>query len=397
MKIYNEWMTDYEYFGGDYPNNVLLDDAKRRFEIQKTSLEGRDAIVDGVEERIVAQNHTNPLNQSKYDKKLSFNIDSNVHTGSIIEFDNKIWLVVSKIFDKQAYKVGSVLECINTLNLHQNGILYQIPYVVFDNIALTRMGYDTNTYFSTPNSKMMIMVADDSITRQIQRSDIFMLYDIDGIQDNYEVIDVNRVRNSGLIIFEMAWASDKQTLPNYSIQITNGTDIQLTLTQTIQLNVQVYKDNVLLSPTPSEIVYNSSDESIITVSNTGEVQAIFEGDAKITVSYGNVSTSININVSNIAQDNFTYEIVGEDSIVKNYSKNYIANKYNNGVLVQDTEFDFSIIADDVPENAYTLTIISDTECSIKANANTYYITLRAMDRIDNTQYSDKIIKLRNIF
>lgn len=397
MKIYNEWMTDYEYFGGDYPNNVLLDDAKRRFEIQKTSLEGRDAIVDGVEERIVAQNHTNPLNQSKYDKKLSFNIDSNVHTGSIIEFDNKIWLVVSKIFDKQAYKVGSVLECINTLNLHQNGILYQIPYVVFDNIALTRMGYDTNTYFSTPNSKMMIMVADDSITRQIQRSDIFMLYDIDGIQDNYEVIDVNRVRNSGLIIFEMAWASDKQTLPNYSIQITNGTDIQLTLTQTIQLNVQVYKDNVLLSPTPSEIVYNSSDESIITVSNTGEVQAIFEGDAKITVSYGNVSTSININVSNIAQDNFTYEIVGEDSIIKNYSKNYIANKYNNGVLVQDTEFDFSIIADDVPENAYTLTIISDTECSIKANANTYYITLRAMDRIDNTQYSDKIIKLRNIF
>lgn len=397
MKIYNEWMTDYEYFGGDYPNNVLLDDAKRRFEIQKTSLEGRDAIVDGVEERIVAQNHTNPLNQSKYDKKLSFNIDSNVHTGSIIEFDNKIWLVVSKIFDKQAYKVGSVLECINTLNLHQNGILYQIPYVVFDNIALTRMGYDTNTYFSTPNSKMMIMVADDSITRQIQRSDIFMLYDIDGIQDNYEVIDVNRVRNSGLIIFEMAWASDKQTLPNYSIQITNGTDIQLTSTQTIQLNVQVYKDNVLLSPTPSEIVYNSSDESIITVSNTGEVQAIFEGDAKITVSYGNVSTSININVSNIAQDNFTYEIVGEDSIIKNYSKNYIANKYNNGVLVQDTEFDFSIIADDVPENAYTLTIISDTECSIKANANTYYITLRAMDRIDNTQYSDKIIKLRNIF
>ena len=334
--------------------------------------------------------------KDSYIKTVFMQPDNNIKVGDIIEFDNKKWLCIDADFNG-VNQTGVINECKHEFALHQNGILYQIPYVVFDNIALTRMGYDTNTYFSTPNSKMMIMVADDSITRQIQRSDIFMLYDIDGIQDNYEVIDVNRVRNSGLIIFEMAWASDKQTLPNYSIQITNGTDIQLTSTQTIQLNVQVYKDNVLLSPTPSEIVYNSSDESIITVSNTGEVQAIFEGVAKITASYGNASTSININVSNIAQDNFTYEIVGEDSIVKNYSKNYIANKYNNGVLVQDTEFDFSIIADDVPENAYTLTIISDTECSIKANANTYYITLRAKDRIDNTQYSDKIIKLRNIF
>lgn len=133
MKIYNEWMTDNEYFGEDYPNNKLVDDAKYRFEIQKQSNEGKDALVDGVSERIVAQNHTNPLNQVKYDKKLSFDITSNVHTGSLIEFDDKKWLVTSMIFDKQAYKVASVQECNNTLRFYnKTGILFTVPCIFTD-------------------------------------------------------------------------------------------------------------------------------------------------------------------------------------------------------------------------------------------------------------------------
>ena len=75
-------MTDNEYFGDEFSNDVLLRDAKIRFEEQRSSLEGRNALVDGASEKIVVQNHTNPLNQSRYDKKLSFDLSSNVHTGS---------------------------------------------------------------------------------------------------------------------------------------------------------------------------------------------------------------------------------------------------------------------------------------------------------------------------
>ena len=38
MRIYNEWMSDKDYFGDNYPNNMLLNDAKIRFEIQKKVL-----------------------------------------------------------------------------------------------------------------------------------------------------------------------------------------------------------------------------------------------------------------------------------------------------------------------------------------------------------------------
>ena len=77
MKLRQNWMTDNEYFDGDYPNNLILDDAVRRFETQRDqSLEGRNVIIDGIEERVVLQMHTNMLNQVKYDYKIHCNRDS---------------------------------------------------------------------------------------------------------------------------------------------------------------------------------------------------------------------------------------------------------------------------------------------------------------------------------
>ena len=90
MKLRQNWMTDNEYFDGDYPNNLILDDAVRRFETQRDqSLEGRNAIIDGIEERVVLQMHTNMLNQVKYDYKIHCNRDSLIHRGSIVNIDRE--------------------------------------------------------------------------------------------------------------------------------------------------------------------------------------------------------------------------------------------------------------------------------------------------------------------
>ena len=401
MKLYQEWMTDYEYFGDDYPNNVLLDDAKRRFEMQKQSLEGKNALIDGISERIVVQNHTNPLNQSKYDKKLSFDIESKVRTGSIVEFDNKKWLVVSKIFDKQAYKVGSVLECINTIQLNKDGILYDIPYVVFDNTALTRMGTESTKFFDVPQSRMMIMIQDNSINRQINRSDVFTLYDKDGVKDNYEILDINRARVPGLIIFELQWSAENQEIPTYSISITNGTDIQLTLAHTLQLNVQVYKDDELISPTPSQIIYKSSDNSIAEVDNTGLIQSINEGDAIITVKYGDLSTNINISVVDDAENNYIARIVNSPtSIVKGWSENFIGKFYNNGIDINTEETHFYLTADDGVSDTTLATITyQDTNgnCTILAGNKTGYVKLWFKNTDESIVSEPYRIKICNIY
>ena len=175
MIIRNGWATDKDYFAGDYPNNVLLADAKARFELQKTSLEGKSALVDGVSEKIVAQNHTNPLNQAKYDKKISFDITSSAHTGSILVFDGITWIVTSKMFDKMAYKVGSVLECNNMLKwLDDFGVIQSCPAFI-QNKSLYTTGIDTNRFITTPDSKLNGMIPVNSDTINLKRDKRFLL------------------------------------------------------------------------------------------------------------------------------------------------------------------------------------------------------------------------------
>lgn len=221
MNHRTEWMSDKDYFGSDYPNNILLDDAKRRFEIQKKSLEGRDALIDGVFEKIVAQNHTNPLNQSRYDKKLSFDVTSEVRTGSIVEFDDKVWLVVSKIFDKQAYKVCSVLECSTTLTFHKDSISYSIPCVIESQVRLYSLGEESNKFFTTLKDEVIIRIPNNETSLMLDVNDVLKIG-----KWNYKVIDMNDIIENGLWILKVKTISKEETAPiPLPTPITDGVQI----------------------------------------------------------------------------------------------------------------------------------------------------------------------------
>lgn len=397
MKIRNEWMSDKDYFGEDYPNNILLECGVERFKIQKYSLEGRFALIDGdKEERIVVQNHTNPLNQAKYDKKISFDIDSNIHTGSILEFDNKVWLVVSKIFDKLAYKVCSVLECNNTLSFYSplTSTIHLIPCYIDSNVRLYSMGEQDSRFVSIPDSTIIVRVPNTPITKEIKRNDIFKLSYI----DNYKIVDINSVIEPGLIVFKMDWCSEEQILPIYTISILNKTPLQIAQSQSLTLNVAIYKDGELLTSPPT-YSFSSSNEEIATTDEHGEITALGLGIVTFAVtldSDNSVSNSVDVEIIADEVDNFTYTIEGSTDIIKNYSQNYTAEKYNNGVLIEGTEFTFVVIPGTTPINTYTLNVINSDECNITANSATYYITLRAIDN-SNNEYVEKQIKLKSLF
>ena len=299
MKLYNEWMTDNIYFDGDYANNKLLDDAIYRFEQQKQSLEGKDALTDGVPERIVVQNHTNPLNASKYDKKCSFDIQSKVHTGSLIEFDEKKWIVISKIFNKMAYKVGSVLECNNTITLNKNHISHNIPCIIESSVRLYQLGEKDNKYLSEPSTNIIIRVPNNDITRLIKRSDVYKI----GMQ-NYRVVDVNDVIEPGLLVLKMEFALSEQPKDSIvTVTILNGEEVNMNYqSQTLQLNVEVKIDGETISN--PEITYTSSNEEIATVDENGLVTTILNGICTITATYNDVSDSIDINSVTIIPDDF---------------------------------------------------------------------------------------------
>ena len=202
MKIRNEWMTDELYFGENYPNNIILEDAIRRFEAQRDeSLEGRDAEVDGNDERIVVQSHTSIGNQTRYDKKIHCNLSSQVHVGSIVKFDDKIWMVVSKVFDNLAYKTTSVMECNNSIGA--------IPVIIESQVRLYAMGIWDEKYFPLPESNIIMMIPDTDAAKAIKRNDVYNLSE----QDNYEVIDINRVIMPGIIVAKLEWTAKEPVLP----------------------------------------------------------------------------------------------------------------------------------------------------------------------------------------
>lgn len=399
MKLYQEWMTDNEHFGDDYSNNVLLEDAKRRFEVQKQSLEGKDALVDGISERIVVQNHTNPLNQSKYDKKISYNTDSNVHTGSIVEFDDKKWLVVSKIFDKQAYKVGSVLECNNSITFYyKSGISWvsaEIPIVIDSNIRLYSMGEDDGKFISVPDTNIIVRMANNEITSKIKRDDVFKI----GTQ-NYKVVDVSDIIEVGLLVLKMEFNESEQVVPenDYSILILNGEEVTLYggESSTLQLNVQCKLEGVIVDN--PIVTYASSNELCCTVDDTGLVTTTGTGSSIITATYGNSTDTIKINSLMSIEDKFEIIISPSDtSIYTNKTKTFTASVTNNGVDMPYHGVDWSLVNVDGTNNVYCTYTISGRDITIIAkNIINKSIRIRATLSVDENVYKEQIITIRSL-
>ncbi|MCK9330245.1 MAG: hypothetical protein M0Q94_10265, partial [Candidatus Cloacimonetes bacterium] len=117
----------------------------------------------------------------------------------------------------------------------------------------------------------------------------------------------------------------------------------------------------------------------------------------ITASYNDVSDSIEITVTETELHNYTYSLSSAsapDTEIKiNQSKNYTAQKYDNGVSIEQT-FVFSVVGD---ISVYELNIIDGNNCSIKALKANYNITLKAVDDSDGSKFIEKNISLKSLF
>ncbi len=397
MNIRKEWMSDNQYFGNNYPNNLLLDEAKRRFDVQRyQSLEGYDVIIDGVTERVVIQNHTNSLNQSKYDKKIHCTIDSNIHTGSIVEWQNKKWLVVSKIYDNLAYKTASILECNSTLNVYKNSILYKVPCIVEDAIRLYSMGADENKYIIQPSTDIIIRVPNNEVTTLIKRDEVYQI----GLS-NYKVVDISDIINPGLLILKCTWSAEDQHLPNYSINILNGDNIQVNISDSFQIQCEVLDGDKVLSPTPP-LVYASSDETIAIIDESGVVNILSTGVVTFTVSLKdneNIKNSIIVEFIDEPQHNYMVIISGNTSIVKGRTATYTAKFTDNGIPVSMlSEF---WLTDDLG-NPTTLATITEHDsvantCVVTAGNTLGYVKLWCKDTEGKVEPQFLRIQIKNIF
>ena len=393
MNTRQEWLNNTDLTSQFYSAEETINEVKENFDIRRYySAEGADVIIDGIECRALVQYFTNPLNQAKYDRKLHVPMEININTGSIVDYDGYKWLVTGSIDDIQAYKTAGMVKSNNTLIIHKNNTSYQIPCIISKSLSLNT---EDNQYIETVDNSLYLTVSNTSINQQINVNDIYEI----GLYNYYISSVADDISNPGLLIFKMKYSEVEQETHIFTLEILNGTTIDIQQGTILQLNINIYDNQILVSPLPS-LIFTSSNELIANVDENGLVTTYDVIDnCDITVSLDSDSSVfdiININVIDVPQDNITYELLGNVDIIKGCSQTYMAKKYNNGILVEGAEFTFSIIPGTTSVNAYTLNIIDNDQCSITANLSTYYIILRAVDN-SNGEFVEKSIRLKNLF
>lgn len=336
--------------------------------------------------------------------------------GDMYQFNGFYWITVDTGRVETPTNSCQLERCNATLKFYDtNGDYNEIPC-----IAQSKQVYDVqrDKYIWIPDGKMRVLVKYCDVSKKINLDRRFILNGLPWRVGSKDTVTYVR-NNQGYM--EMFFASDAES-PNddmtneiadsliqkavYSLSVLNGSSIQVDISNSLQLDVQVIKTidgvSTVISPTPS-IVYSSSDITIVTVDSNGLVTFLQIGTVTITAKLSSDNTvQSNISVEGVSTPQNNYTIVLEstsqpDTEIKlNSSKTYSASLYNNSVLVSDSLFDFVLDQGSTPSSAFVYSVLSDNSVQITCKQYTYNLVLTAYLRSDHNVMQTKTIKLRGL-
>lgn len=349
--------------------------------------------------RVVGKFNAETLSRrnDNYQKIIFRTPDYEVKVGDIFEFDGAKWICTDVTYTTVS-KSCTVTKSHYDLNVYKNGILYKLPYVIENSSNLSDLSVSENRYLVVPDGVLYIKVPNNSISQLINRDDIYKLSDV----DNYKVIDINRVKQPGLLIIELQWTAEEQHLPNYSINILNGDNIQVNVSDSLQIQCEVLDGDIVLSPTPP-LVFSSSDETIATIDNNGVVSILGMGIVTFTVSLkSDINTKDNITVEfvDVLQHNYVVTISGNTSIVKGKTATYTATFTDNGQVITQESF-FYLTGDDGVSTTTLATITSQNSvnntCVVTAGNTIGYVKLWCKNTAGTIISRPYRIQIKNLF
>ena len=325
-------------------------------------------------------------------KRLLCYPDETISIGDIIIWDSENWICTKTDTTSQVSDVGIISKSNNTLTIYKNNTSYQIPCIISKSLSLNT---EDNQYIETVDNSLYLTVSNTPTNQQINVNDIYNI----GLQNYYISSVPDDISNPGLLIFKMKYSEVVQEEHVYTIEILNGTIIDIQESTTLQLNINVYDNQILISPLPS-LTFTSNNELIANVNENGLVTAYDVIDnCDITVSLdsdSSVFNSININVIEDVQNNITYTLTStslpDNEIIITQTKTYTIQKYNNGIPIEQN-FSFNVVGDSL---SYQLIIVDGNNCSVKCLKSGSVITLKAIDD-NNGEIVVKDIRLKNLF
>ncbi|MEK4427825.1 Ig-like domain-containing protein [Paenibacillus sp. FSL M7-0802] len=322
--------------------------------------------------------------------------------GDLVIWKDKTWLC-NHVDDMDIYHRGVILICYSTLKwLDDQGEIQETPFS-FKSDTSSSFGIQEGRILMMPNERRQITVQKNNQTEKIKKNRRFI---IDGRA--WKTVGINRLID-GLINLtleeqdlipadnlDLSIADFMGNIADYQLRVLNVKDIvAIEENQTLQLNVELTNNSKVIE-VYEQITYSVADETIISVSPTGLVSPLKKGTSKITISFRNISQTIQINVTSSTTNNYTAQIIGDDFIKYNMTKSFTCSFKDNGIDRQEKARFWLTETDSVTPTTLATLIEQDGQvCKIKANNKKGRVILH-VENSTRLAYTTKAIEIKSL-
>ncbi|MDY7992411.1 hypothetical protein UY286_15550 [Paenibacillus polymyxa] len=362
--------------------------------------------INGMRQLALIQDATNTIQMT--DEKI-IRAATPLHTGDSVDYRDERYLITSQVDRNEKSCRGRMRKCNQSLALNWNGKVRWFDAVVEARTFST----ETGKVISIPEGNILVSLQDNADTRGITLSQRFYM-----THQPFKVTGIDRTMN-GIIQLSCTLDSintayddvenniaDKwkyETAHTYALHIHQGTIAHAPLNETIPLNVTATDNgNEIANPT---ITYTSSDPSVISVDQHGQVMGIVLGQASITAKltyHPAVQSTIEMRVVETGTHIYSIAITGNSVLKTGQSASYVSHIYDHGTEVFDQAVEWNLRnQDDSTPITGGVTASTGNSVTIKAKrgsgSSNKTLVLTATLVSDPSITIEKTISLKNLF
>ncbi|MGM1019039.1 MAG: Ig-like domain-containing protein [Bacillota bacterium] len=367
---------------------------------------GELVYINGVRQLALIRDATNPIQIT--DEKI-IRAATPLQTGNIVDYRYERYLITSQVDRNEQSCRGRMKKCNQRLALNWSG---QVKW--FDAVVEARtFSTETGKVISMPEGNILVSLQDNADARDITLSQRFYM-----THQPFKVTGIDRTING---IIQLSCTLDSintayddvehniadrwkyEFAHTYALHIHQGTMAHVLLNETLSLNVTATDNgNELTNPA---ITYTSSDPSVISVDQLGQVMGIALGQASITgklTYHPTVLSTIEMRVIETGTHIYSIAITGNPMLKTGQSASYVSHIYDHGTEVFNQSVQWSLRnQDDSIPIMGSITASTGNSVTIKAGsssgANNKVLVLTAALLTDPSMTAEKNISLKNLF
>ncbi|MGG1650971.1 Ig-like domain-containing protein [Paenibacillus sp. NRS-1780] len=362
--------------------------------------------MNGMRQLALIQDATNTIQMT--DEKI-IRAATPLYTGDIVDYRYERYLITSQVDQNEQSCRGRMRKCNQWLALNWNG---QVKW--FDAVVEARtFSTETGKVISIPEGNIIVRLQDNVDMRNIALNQRFYI-----THQSFKIVGIDRTMNG---IIQLSCLMDSintayddvehnisdrwkyEIAHTYALHINHGTITYVRLNEIIPLNVTATDNgNEMVNPA---ITFISSDPSVVSVDQQGQVMGIALGQASITAKltyHPTVLSTIEMRVVETGTHIYSIAITGNPILKTGQSASYVSHIYDQGTEVFDQSVEWSLRnQDDSTPIMGSITASTGNSVTVKAGsssgANNKALVLTATLVSDPSMTIEKTISLKNLF